>query len=134
MLTDEQILESFRGMLHKLDQLEAAGETMYPKPTRARANVLLRLSHPYGRKLVLLDREWIADIEAELTPLNRGILTERAGSGTIWLGARNVESRDWFVRPVNPRQGSDGLRVPSCLWVRSAWGLECVDLAFRGQG
>jgi DNA-binding PadR family transcriptional regulator len=67
LLSDEQILESFRGMLPELDELEALVETMHAQPDRVRARTrYLRLSHDYARKLVALHREWIADIEAEL--------------------------------------------------------------------
>jgi PadR family transcriptional regulator, regulatory protein AphA len=67
LLTDEQILESFRGMLPELDELEAVVEAMYAQADRVPARTrYLRLSHAYARKLVLLHREWVADIEAEL--------------------------------------------------------------------
>jgi DNA-binding PadR family transcriptional regulator len=69
LLTDQQIVESFRGMLPELAELEALVEGMYTQadrvPSRKR---YLRLSHNYARKLVRLHREWIADIEAELAP------------------------------------------------------------------
>jgi DNA-binding PadR family transcriptional regulator len=68
LLTDEQILQSFRGMLPELDDLEAVVEAMYAQADRVPARTrYLRLSHAYARKLVHLHREWIADIEAELT-------------------------------------------------------------------
>ena len=67
LLTDEQILGSFRGMLPELDRLEALVEAMYTQADRVPARTrYLRLSHDYARKLVRLHREWIADIEAEL--------------------------------------------------------------------
>lgn len=67
LIADEQIIESFRGMLPELDELEALVETMHAQPDRVRARTrYLRLSHDYARKLVALHREWIADIEAEL--------------------------------------------------------------------
>jgi hypothetical protein len=56
LLTDEQILESFRGMLPELDELETLVETMYAQADRV----------PARTPLVRLDRDWIADIEAEL--------------------------------------------------------------------
>jgi PadR family transcriptional regulator, regulatory protein AphA len=73
LLTDEQIVESFRGMLPELDELEAVVEAMYAQAERVPGRTrYLRLSHAYARKLVRLHREWIADIEAELTrPPNR---------------------------------------------------------------
>jgi PadR family transcriptional regulator, regulatory protein AphA len=68
LLTDDQILESFRGMLPELDELEAVVEAMYAQADRVPARTrYLRLSHAYARKLVHLHREWIADIEAELS-------------------------------------------------------------------
>jgi DNA-binding PadR family transcriptional regulator len=67
LIGDEQIIESFRGMLPELDELEALVETMYAQAERVPARTrYLRLSHDYARKLVALHREWIADIEAEL--------------------------------------------------------------------
>jgi PadR family transcriptional regulator AphA len=67
LLTDAQIVESFRGMLTELDELEAVIEEMYNQADRVPARSrYLRLSHGYARKLVQLHREWIADIEAEL--------------------------------------------------------------------
>jgi DNA-binding PadR family transcriptional regulator len=79
LLTDEQILDSFRGMLPELDELEAAVEAMHAQADRVPARArYLRLSHAYARKLVLLHREWIADIEAELARSTDGpSLTER---------------------------------------------------------
>jgi DNA-binding PadR family transcriptional regulator len=72
MLTDAQIVESFRGMLPELDQLEALAQEMYTQadrvPHRAR---YLRLSHAYARRLVALHRDWIAAIEQELDPARR---------------------------------------------------------------
>jgi len=68
LLSDEQILESFRGMLPELDELEAVVEEMYAQADRVPARTrYLQLSHAYARKLVRLHRDWIADIEAELT-------------------------------------------------------------------
>jgi PadR family transcriptional regulator, regulatory protein AphA len=69
LLTDEQIVESFRAMLPELAQLEAVVEEMYDQADRVphRAQYL-RLSHAYARKLVALHREWITDVERELTP------------------------------------------------------------------
>lgn len=68
MLTDREIVESFRGMLPELDELEALADAMYNQadrvPHRAR---YLRLSHAYAQQLVALHREWIAAIEAELS-------------------------------------------------------------------
>jgi DNA-binding PadR family transcriptional regulator len=67
MLTDEQIIESFRGMLPELDQLEALADDMYAQadrvPHRAR---YLRLSHAYAQRLVALHRDWVSDIERAL--------------------------------------------------------------------
>lgn len=67
MLTDAEILASFRGMLPELDQLEALARDMYDQasrvPHRAR---YLQLSHAYALRLVRLHREWIAEIEREL--------------------------------------------------------------------
>jgi DNA-binding PadR family transcriptional regulator len=72
LLTDEQIVDSFRGMLAELDELEALVETMYAQAERVPARTrYLRLSHDYARKLVRLHREWIADIEAELGRVRR---------------------------------------------------------------
>jgi DNA-binding PadR family transcriptional regulator len=69
LLSDEQIIASFRGMLPELAQLETLVEEMQAQadrvPHRAR---YLRLSHTYARKLVALHREWIAEIERQLTP------------------------------------------------------------------
>jgi PadR family transcriptional regulator, regulatory protein AphA len=73
LLTDEQILKSFRGMLPQLDELEAVVEAMYAQADRVPARTrYLRLSHAYARKLVHLHREWIADIEAELARPSEG--------------------------------------------------------------
>lgn len=56
-------MESFRGMLPELDQLEALVEEMYAQADRVPARTrYLRLSHAYARKLVK-HREWIAEIE-----------------------------------------------------------------------
>ena len=67
LIGDEQIVESFRGMLPELERLEALVEEMYAQadrvPDRAR---YLRLSHAYARRLLALHREWIGDIEAAL--------------------------------------------------------------------
>ncbi|HEY2160710.1 MAG TPA: PadR family transcriptional regulator [Solirubrobacteraceae bacterium] len=67
ILTDPEIVESFRGMLPELDELEALADEMYDQagrvPHRAR---YLRLSHAYAQKLVALHREWVAAIEREL--------------------------------------------------------------------
>jgi DNA-binding PadR family transcriptional regulator len=67
LLSNEQIVESFRGMLPELDELERAVEEMYAQagrvPHRAK---YLRLSHAYARKLVALHREWVGEIEREL--------------------------------------------------------------------
>jgi PadR family transcriptional regulator AphA len=72
LLTDEQIVESFRGMLPELDELETLVEAMYAQAGRVPARTrYLRLSHDYARKLVRLHREWIADIEAELAHSER---------------------------------------------------------------
>lgn len=68
LISDEDILTSFRGMLPELDRLTEAVEQMYDQadrvPRRAR---YLRLSHAYARKLIALHREWITDIESELS-------------------------------------------------------------------
>jgi len=67
MLTEREIVASFRGMLPEIDQLEAVADEMYAQaervPHRAR---YLRLSHDYARRLVALHREWVAEIEREL--------------------------------------------------------------------
>ncbi len=68
LISDEQIIASFRGMLPELDRLAILVEEMYDHadriPRRAR---YLRLSHTYARKLINLHRQWITDIEAALT-------------------------------------------------------------------
>jgi DNA-binding PadR family transcriptional regulator len=73
MLTDQQIVDSFRGMLPELDQLDALAQQMYDQadrtPHRAR---YLRLSHAYARRLIAVHREWIAAIEHELGPAGDG--------------------------------------------------------------
>ena len=67
LLTDAEIVESFRGMLPELDELEALVEEMYAQADRVPARArYLRLSHAYARKLIRLHREWVADVEAEL--------------------------------------------------------------------
>jgi len=75
LLTDQQIIDSFRGMLPELDTLEQTVDQMYAQADRVphRAKYL-RLSHAYARKLVALHREWIAEIERELsdTPVRPG--------------------------------------------------------------
>ena len=72
LLSDEEIVESFRGMLPELDELEALVEAMYAQAGRVPARTrYLRLSHAYARKLVRLHREWIAEIEAELASPQR---------------------------------------------------------------
>ena len=67
LLTDQQIIDSFRGMLPELETLAHTVEEMYTQaervPHRAR---YLRLSHAYARKLVALHREWVTEIEREL--------------------------------------------------------------------
>jgi DNA-binding PadR family transcriptional regulator len=67
MLTDAEIVASFRGMLPELDQIEALARDMYEQasrvPHRAR---YLQLSHAYALRLVQLHREWIAEIHREL--------------------------------------------------------------------
>jgi PadR family transcriptional regulator AphA len=67
LLTDREIIDSFRGMLPELEMLADTVEEMYTRaelvPHRAR---YLRLSHAYARKLVALHREWITEIEREL--------------------------------------------------------------------
>jgi PadR family transcriptional regulator AphA len=67
LLSDQEIVASFRAMVPELDALDAVVETMYAQADRVPARTrYLRLSHDYARKLVALHREWIADIEAEL--------------------------------------------------------------------
>ena len=67
LITDEQIVESFRGMLPELERLEAVVEEMYAQADRVPARArYLRISHAYARRLVALHRDWIADIEREL--------------------------------------------------------------------
>lgn len=69
LLTDQQIVESFRGMLPELNELEALVEAMHAQADRVPARTrYLRLSHDYARRLLRLHREWIAEIEAELAP------------------------------------------------------------------
>jgi PadR family transcriptional regulator, regulatory protein AphA len=67
MLSDTEIVESFRGMLPELDRLEALAREMYEQadrvPHRAR---YLRLSHAYALRLVRLHREWVTEVEREL--------------------------------------------------------------------
>jgi DNA-binding PadR family transcriptional regulator len=67
LLTDRQIIDSFRGMLPELETLADTVEELYAQaervPHRAR---YLRLSHAYARKLVALHREWVTEIEREL--------------------------------------------------------------------
>jgi DNA-binding PadR family transcriptional regulator len=67
LLSEEQIVASFRGMLPELDELERTVEDMYDQADRVphRAKYL-RLSHAYARRLVALHREWISEIEREL--------------------------------------------------------------------
>lgn len=68
LLGDAAIVKSFRGMLPELDRLQALAQEMYDQadqlPHRAR---YLRLSHAYALRLVQLHREWITDIQRELT-------------------------------------------------------------------
>jgi PadR family transcriptional regulator, regulatory protein AphA len=68
LLTDQQIIDSFRGMLPELETLAQTVEEMYTQaeriPHRAR---YLRLSHGYARRLVELHREWVTEIERELS-------------------------------------------------------------------
>jgi DNA-binding PadR family transcriptional regulator len=69
LLTDDEIVASFRAMLPELDALEALVEAMYAQADRVPARTrYLRLSHAYARRLVALHRDWVADIEAELAP------------------------------------------------------------------
>lgn len=73
LLSDQEIVESFRGMLPELDRLESSVQEMYEQadrvPHRAR---YLRLSHEYARKLVKLHRQWVADVERELADGSAG--------------------------------------------------------------
>lgn len=72
LIADEQIIESFPGMLPELDELESVVEAMYAQADRVPARTrYLRLTHDYARKLVALHREWIADIEAKLARSQR---------------------------------------------------------------
>jgi DNA-binding PadR family transcriptional regulator len=68
LLGDAAIVQSFRGMLPELECLQALAQEMYDQadrvPRRAR---YLRLSHAYALRLVQLHREWISEIEHELT-------------------------------------------------------------------
>lgn len=67
LLSDAEIVESFRGMLPELDALDALVEQMYTQADRVPARArYLRLSHAYARKLIRLHREWVADVEAQL--------------------------------------------------------------------
>ena len=67
LISDEEIVASFRGMLPELDVLEALVEQIYAQadlvPHRTK---YLRLSHAYARKLIALHREWVADVERAL--------------------------------------------------------------------
>jgi PadR family transcriptional regulator, regulatory protein AphA len=78
LLTDEQIVDSFRGMLPELDALETVVAEMYAQadevPHRTR---YLRLSHAYARKLVALHREWSTAVERELTPAPEPVANRR---------------------------------------------------------
>lgn len=67
LISDEQIVESFRGMLPELERLAQVVEEMYAQaglvPARER---YLRLSHSYARRLVALHRDWVEEVEREL--------------------------------------------------------------------
>jgi DNA-binding PadR family transcriptional regulator len=68
LLTDAEIVASFRGMLPELDQLEALADEMYAQADRVPHRTrYLRLSHAYAQRLVALHREWVADVEHELS-------------------------------------------------------------------
>ncbi|MBV8219969.1 MAG: PadR family transcriptional regulator [Solirubrobacterales bacterium] len=67
LLSDAEIVESFRGMLPELDRLEALVEEMYDQADRVPARArYLRMSHAYARRLIELHREWVAEVEGEL--------------------------------------------------------------------
>jgi hypothetical protein len=67
MLSDTEIVESFRGMLPELDRLEALAREMYEQADRVPHRApYLRLSHAYALQLVRLHREWVTEIEREL--------------------------------------------------------------------
>lgn len=68
LLTNEEIIRSFRGMLPELDQLEALVDQMYTQADRVpHRTTYLRLSHGYARKLIALHRDWVADVERVLS-------------------------------------------------------------------
>lgn len=91
LLTDQQIIDSFRGMLPELETLAQTVEEMYTQaervPHRAR---YLRLSHAYARKLVALHREWVTEIERELetapTPADERTRSDRDADRTVQGG------------------------------------------------
>jgi PadR family transcriptional regulator AphA len=68
LLTDREIINSFRGMLPELETLADTVEELYARADRVphRAKYL-RLSHAYARKLVALHRDWVAEVERELS-------------------------------------------------------------------
>jgi DNA-binding PadR family transcriptional regulator len=67
LITDEEIVASFRGMLPELERLGALVEEMYAQADRVPARArYLRISHSYARKLVALHRAWVAEVEREL--------------------------------------------------------------------
>jgi PadR family transcriptional regulator AphA len=68
LVGDERIVESFRGMSTELDRLEELVEEMDAQADRVpRRTRYLRLNHAYARRLIALHREWIADVERELS-------------------------------------------------------------------
>ena len=69
LISDAEIVESFRGMLPELEALAEVVEEMYAQAARVPARArYLRLSHSYARRLIALHREWVAEVEQELTP------------------------------------------------------------------
>ena len=68
LLSDADIVHSFRGMLTELDELEGLVEQMYDQADQVpHRTKYLRLSHAYALKLIALHREWVADVERTLT-------------------------------------------------------------------
>jgi hypothetical protein len=68
LLGDAAIVQSFRGMLPELERLQELAQEMYDQADRVPHRVrYLRLSHAYALRLVQLHREWITEIERELS-------------------------------------------------------------------
>jgi DNA-binding PadR family transcriptional regulator len=78
LLTDDEIVASFRGMLPELDALGALVEQMYAQAeTVPHRTTYLRLSHAYARRLIALHRDWVAEVESTLAPGGTGTRTGR---------------------------------------------------------